>query len=601
MGALAGLLKSAGHDVRGSDAALYPPMSEQLEALQIPVFDGFSAENLDWKPDRVVVGNVCTADHPEVLAAVERGLELTSFPAILAEEVIGERHSVVVAGTHGKTTTTSLLGHIMLVAGRDPSLFVGGVPLDLGRGWRLGKGAEFFVEGDEYDTAFFDKGSKFLHYRPQTAILTSVELDHVDIFSSMESVRATFDKFVALLPQNGLLIVSTESPEALSIAEAAARCRVETYSVARNSRSEPNATWVARGIQYLESGRCHFEIHHNGQLYDHYETLLTGRHNIGNVVAAVAVAHSRDVPHEAIRRAISTFAGVARRQQFRGLAQGVTVLDDYAHHPTAVSQTLQGLRRRFGGRRIIAVYEPRSATSRRNIFQSEFVEAFAHADELVVGRLHNPVAIPEDERFDPQRLAREVHQAKTRAAHIEDIDKIVEHVGESVRPGDVIVVFSSGAFGGIHDKLLAFLGDAIRPATRAHVGSIRELLQSLKLSMDGVTLETISSFLVLENEKGFVGCVGMDVFGEDAVLHSLAVRPDARGAGYGWMLADTVIAQARYRGARRLYLVTERASDFFAAKHGFHVVDHSTIASEVAASPTFRAAGKRLVAMRLDL
>ena len=623
MGALAGLLRAAGHEVRGSDAGVYPPMSDQLAALGIPVFGEFSPANLAWGPDRVVVGNVCRSDHVEVVEAQRLGLPLTSLPATLGEELIAGRHSIVVAGTHGKTTTGSLLAHILVHAGRDPSCFIGGVPLDMGTGQRLGGGEEFVVEGDEYDSAFFDKGSKFFHYRPATAILTSVELDHVDIFSSMDEVRAAFDRFVSLIPEDGLLVVSADEPEARAVSTRAARCRVETYAVRWNDAARADtaseesvdgaapvadqepATWEAVQVEYLKSGRTRFELRRGGEHYDQYETILSGSHNLGNVTAAIAVAHSRGLPKDAIRRGVASFAGVARRQQFRGVAQGVYVLDDYAHHPTAVARTLLGLRRRFRGRRVVALYEPRSATSRRSTFQAEFAEAFAHADAVVVGPLHDPSRIPPEQRFDPERLARELHQRGTQASYLPVLDDIVNHTVDLVRPGDVVVVFSSGAFGGIHEKLLAALGDAIIPARAGDMGAIRELLRKLDLDWQDLRDEDHRNFYKLVNENGFIGCVAIEVYGEDAVLRSLAVHPDARGHGYGWMLADTAINQTRRRGVRRLYLVTEKnASDFFAEKHGFRIVDLSLVSDEVAQSPSFRSSrsrGKNPIAMRLDL
>src|SRR5512139_1200554 len=274
MGAVAGLLKAAGHDVRGSDSAVYPPMSEQLAALGVPVMQPYAPENLAWKPDLVVVGNVHGKDHVEVKAAQEAGLTLTSFPAVLGEQLLDGKHPIVICGTHGKTTTTSLVAHILMEAGRDPSLFVGGVPVALGQGYRLGKGDDFVIEGDEYDTAFFDKGPKFAHYRPRTAILTSVELDHVDIFPSFDAVRDTFKKLVALIPQDGLLVVCAESPDARAVAKYAA-CKVEQYAVLGGDTGEQfevdtdgglpsEITWWARNLEVGKSGRVSFDVYHNG-------------------------------------------------------------------------------------------------------------------------------------------------------------------------------------------------------------------------------------------------------------------------------------------------------------------------------------------------
>ncbi len=604
MGALAGLLHASGHELRGSDGPIYPPMSDQLAALKIPVAEGYAPENLDWNPELVVVGNTCKKDNPEVVAAEARGLKLASLPSVLGERLLKDRHPIVVAGTHGKTTTSSLMAHLLMAAGRDPGVFVGGVLHNLGRGWRLGQGEEFVLEGDEYDSAFFDKGAKFLHYKPQTAILTSVELDHVDIFSSLEEVRETFRKFVDLIPEDGLLLVASSSDEALTIAKAA-KCRVERYSVL--SGGDPEAEldaeieWVAKHKGERDSGRSQFEVYRFGERYDEYEMIMSGRHNIENALACIAVAHSIGIERDDIHAGIASFSGVARRQQFRGLAQGVTIIEDYGHHPSAIGLTLEGLHSRFKGRRLVAIYEPRTATSRRKTFQREYVEAFANADELVVGGLYSPDNIPKEDRFDPERLALEVHQDGTPATCIPEVDGIVSHVAESVRPGDVVVVFTTGAFGNILDRLIQKLGDAIVPARPAHVDAISKLLGDLGLDHKDFDEAKMSEFYALENENGLIGCVGLEVFGEDAVLNSLAVSPSARGIGYGWMLADMAINMARFRGVRRLYLVTAKASDFFAAKHGFNVFELSTAPASVSSSRTFSLRGDKLVPMRLDL
>jgi UDP-N-acetylmuramate: L-alanyl-gamma-D-glutamyl-meso-diaminopimelate ligase len=610
MGAVAGLLAGAGHEVRGSDAAIYPPMSEQLAALGVPVMMPYDETNLAWGPDIVVVGNVHGKDHIEVKAAQAKGIMLTSFPKVLGD-LIGERHSIVVSGTHGKTTTTSLLAHILTTAGRDPSLFVGGVPISLGQGFRLGRG-DFVIEGDEYDTAFFDKGPKFLHYKPKTLILTSVELDHVDIFPSIDAVRDVFKRLVLMMPEDGLLIVCAESPDAVSVSKHA-KCRVERYCVIDrdNSTGGPedtetailaNVSWWAQHVEVGKNGRASFDVYHQGERIERFETLLVGRHNIDNCVAAIAVAYARGVSVKDIQRGVSSFAGVRRRQEMRGVAGGVIVLDDYAHHPTAVRETLKALRKRFPKRRLIAVYEPRSATSRRKTFQNEFADAFAHADEVFVGRLFDPSKIPPDERFDPERLALDLHRSGTKAAYIADVDTIVKQLAESAAPGDVVCVLSSGSFDGLHDKLLDAIGDAIRPAQRSDMAGIRSLLSGVGMASEPARDEQFPSFFVLRNEQGLAGCVALEVYGDDAILRALAVHPQWRGAGYGWMLADMAVTHARYRGVRRIYLLTEKASDFFAAKFGFRVVDRSTLSKPVAASETFaKPAESAQVSMRLDL
>jgi UDP-N-acetylmuramate: L-alanyl-gamma-D-glutamyl-meso-diaminopimelate ligase len=600
MGALAGLLKARGHDVRGSDAQIYPPMSDQLRALGVPLFEGFRPENLDWGPEKVVVGNVCRRDHVEVVAAGERGLALTSFPALLEELFLEGSHPVVIAGTHGKTTSTSLLAFLLADAGRDPSFLVGGVPLNFGRGYRLGGGPHFVVEGDEYDSAFFDKGSKFLHYRPRTAMLTGIELDHVDIFSSFEAMRATFEKFVGLLPADGLLVAAASSASALEVAASAA-CRVETYAV--GTRAVAGAPQWRATIEEVQRspGRSIFTVTREGEVFGRFDVALTGEHNVENVLGVVAIAAGLGLRADEIDRGLRRFAGVKRRQEVRGIASGVTVIDDYAHHPTAVRETLAALRRRAGRGKLVAIYEPRSATSRRATFQGEFADAFAAADEVVVTKLWNPDAIPPAERFDPEKLASDLRSRGTAARLIPEVDAIVGHVAERVQPGDVVVVFTTGELGGIHDKILARLGDAIRPARREDMPRVREILEKLAMKHKDLGDERSGDVLVVTAEGRVVGAVAVELYDDAAVLRSLAVDADWRGHGFGWLLADHAVMRAREKGARRLYLLTETASDFFAEKFGFRAIDRATVDAAVTASLHFRESARSAVAMRLDL
>jgi UDP-N-acetylmuramate: L-alanyl-gamma-D-glutamyl-meso-diaminopimelate ligase len=605
MGSVAGLLKEAGHEVRGSDEKVYPPMSDQLKALGVPFFEGFAAENLAWGPERVVVGNVCRKDHVEVIEAQARGITLTSFPAILEELLLPGKHSVVVSGTHGKTTTTSLLAHALTDAGQDPSALIGGVPLGWGRGYRLGKGEHFVLEGDEYDTAFFDKGSKFLHYQPRTVILTGVELDHVDIFDSLDAVKAAFRRFIALIPAAGKLLVAASSPHGLELARQAS-CPVETYAAGeRGTDSGVAVDWHASLLPATDRGaRTRFVVTRRGEAFGVFHIGLPGEHNVENALAVIACGASLGLGPVELGRALARFRGVKRRQEVRGVAAGVTVIDDYAHHPTAVKETLAALRARKGGRgKLVALYEPRSATSRRAIFQEGFVEAFAGADEVVVTRLYDPDRIPPAERFDPERLAADLHGRGVPSRYLAEVDEVVAHVAGRVQPGDTVVAFSSGAFGGVHDKLLARLGDPVMPAQPQDMRRVRAILDRTSLPHKDLSDDRFGDVLVVRGDAGdVVATVTVEPHDDSAILRCLAVSPESRGRGYGWMLADAAVARARELGAQRLYLLTESASDFFAEKLGFRQVERVTVEPEVSQSATFRDAGsKSAICMKLDL
>jgi UDP-N-acetylmuramate: L-alanyl-gamma-D-glutamyl-meso-diaminopimelate ligase len=464
MGALAGLLVEAGHEVRGSDGPLYPPMSTLLEHLGVPLFLGHRAENLDWGPDRVVVGNVCRRDHPEAVAAAARNLALASFPSLLEELFLADRRVVVVAGTHGKTTTSSLLAHVLSSGGLEPGFLVGGIPKNFGRSYALGRGPLFVVEGDEYDTAFFDKRPKFVHYRPETVILTSVEYDHADIYPSMEAVEAAFAMLIGLVPASGRVVVCADSPRALAIARRAA-CPVETYSVGGV------ADWTAAARPAPGSGRQLLSVSREGAALDEIAVPLTGRHNLSNALAVLACVAGLGLDRARIARGLETFLGVERRQDLVGIAGGVAVVDDFAHHPTAIRETLLGLRGVYGPGRLVAVFEPRSATSKRRVFQEGFAEALAVADHAVVAPLHAAEKVPERERLDARRVAERVRELGRTAFFPEGVGagegeasaRILEHLAGEVGPGDTVVVMSSGGFDGLPRRLALRLGGAAAP------------------------------------------------------------------------------------------------------------------------------------------
>ena len=586
MGALAGLLKAQGHDVRGSDADVYPPMSTQLAEQSIPVMTGFAAANLDWSPDVVVVGNVCSKDHIEVVAAQAKSLRLTSFPALLEELFLKEHPAVVIAGTHGKTTTSSMASFVYTDAGLDPSFLVGGIPINFGRSWRYGKpGGPFVIEGDEYDTAFFDKGGKFLHYCPRYAVLTSVELDHVDIFDSLDDVKAAFRKFIALIPEDGLLVVAADSPGALEVA-ATARCRVERYVVEKPGQPAIEAEWHARPLA-SRGVRSIFEVLHNGKPFGVFDLGLPGSYNMANALSIIAVGVALGLSADVLSRGLRRFAGVRRRQETRGVAQGVRVIDDFAHHPTAVRETLEGLRQRFPGGRLISIFEPRSATSRRAVFQKEYAEAFAPADEIIIGAVHLPEKAPQSDRFDPERLAADLRGKGLAARHLVDVGTIIDQVVASAGAGDTVVVMTSGGFEGIHDRLLQRLGDAVVPARGTDISSVEALLARTQLKYPDVASH-VGDLLVLRDANGAIaGCVAMELYDEAGLLRALATAPERRGMGFGWMLADNALIRARSRGCRRVFLVTENASDFFAEKLGFKRVERAMVDASVLESSQF--------------
>ena len=457
MGAFAGMLKAAGHTVTGSDENVYPPMSDMLREWHVDVFTPYSPDNLDRaKPDLVIIGNVIRAVNPEATAVRDRGLPQQSFPAAFGDLIIGNNHSVVITGTHGKTTTSALMGHVLVEAGLDPTFLVGGVTLNYDSNFRLGKGDYVVVEGDEYDTAYFDKGPKFLHYRARTALLTSIEFDHADIYRDMAHYESAYEHFCKTLPRNGWLGVSAAYPRAIEIARASAKSRVNTYAVREGSEARA-ADYAASELRVSSDG---IRFHMNGPGGENIEVLLpmSGRHNVENAVGVYAAARAIGVEPKQVARAFASFRGVKRRQEPRGEPGGVLIIDDFAHHPTAVRETIAGIRERYAGRRLWAVFEPRSNTSRRNTYQAEYESAFDEADVITLQVPEPHDKVPADQQLDVGAIVRAAAKRGTDASALPDAKAIEQHIVRGARSNDVVLVMSNGSFGGLIPALLDALG-----------------------------------------------------------------------------------------------------------------------------------------------
>ena len=451
MASLAGLLRDKGHELTGSDQDVYPPMSTQLQALGVPVRSPYAAANVPADADLVVIGNALSRGNPEVEVVLDRKQRMSSMPALLAEEFLRGRTCLVVAGTHGKTTTTSLLAHILHRAGRDPSFLIGGVPVDFERSYRLGRGSHFVVEGDEYDTAFFDKRPKFVHYMPDVAVIGNVEYDHADIYPDLAAVQRAFVHLMNLVPRRGLLVAGLETPALREILPKA-QSPVETFGLGEG------ADWRAVDVRPAADG-WRFRLRRRGADLGEFRLAVPGEHNLRNALAAVAAASAAGVDPEAARPALASFGGVKRRLEVRGRGRGVTVYDDFAHHPTAVRETLRALRSLLpaGSGRLVAVFEPRSFTSRTRVFQEEFARAFQEADRVIVAAAHLPGKVPERDRISESELVRAISELGKEARFVPAVDDIVALLADELREGDRVVVLSNGGFGGIHDKLLRAL------------------------------------------------------------------------------------------------------------------------------------------------
>jgi UDP-N-acetylmuramate: L-alanyl-gamma-D-glutamyl-meso-diaminopimelate ligase len=445
MASLAGMLKERGFHVTGSDAAAYPPMSDFLKSLEIPLAQPFSPQNLEPRPDLVVVGNAISRGNVELEHVLDERIAFCSMPQILHDEFLQGREVIVVAGTHGKTTTTSMLAWIFQSAGLRPSFLIGGIAENFGSSFQVSEGKYFIIEGDEYDTAFFDKGPKFLHYFPDGVILTSVEFDHADIYKDLEAVETAFKRLVNLVPRRGR-IVAFDTGESLEHCLERAFCPVERYG------SDPKATWHISNLRF-DPARTSWSVSRDAKPWADLEFSLAGEYNVWNATAAAAMAAGYGIAKEQIAEALKNFKSVKRRLEVRAEVNGITIIDDFAHHPTAIAGTLKALRARYPRARLWAILEPRSNTLRRNVLQNELAKSLALADEVVVANVFKSDAIPDAERLDLAALATAIQKQGRRARIVPEVDGIVQLVAPEMRPGDVVTILSNGGFGGIYEKL----------------------------------------------------------------------------------------------------------------------------------------------------
>ncbi|MDX2227212.1 MAG: UDP-N-acetylmuramate:L-alanyl-gamma-D-glutamyl-meso-diaminopimelate ligase [Verrucomicrobiae bacterium] len=446
MGAVAAALKDSGFQVSGSDESVYPPMSTFLEGKGITIMAGYRPENLAHKPDLIVVGNAISRGNEELEAVLEQKLYYLSLPETLKQFFLRGKHNLVVTGTHGKTTTTSMLAWIFEHAAKNPSYMIGGLPKNLPQGCTIREGSRHFIlEGDEYDTAFFDKRSKFLHYLPELLIINNIEFDHADIFDSLEAIKLSFRRLVNVVPRNGMIVYNEDDANARDVVS-------QSLAPVTSVGCSPNAAIQIQNARY-HADRSEWSLKGLGD----FSLPMIGEINIRNASMAIAAAHFYQIPIPVIQEALRRFEGVRRRQEIRGEVGGVTLIDDFGHHPTAMKQTFEALRHRFPKRRLLAIFEPRSNTTRRSVFQHDLPQALAQADMVFMSQVYQLEKIAPEFRLDPDRVIADLHARKIPAYYESGVEAIVAQVQKQVAPGDVIVVFSNGGFGGIHQKLLTAL------------------------------------------------------------------------------------------------------------------------------------------------
>jgi UDP-N-acetylmuramate: L-alanyl-gamma-D-glutamyl-meso-diaminopimelate ligase len=462
MSPLAGMLRESGYRVTGSDAGVYPPASTLLESLGIPFFHSFDAAHLDPVPDLVIVGNIIARGNPELEETLDRKIPYRSLPETLEEFFLPGKHSIVVSGTHGKTTTTAMLAWIFHSAGKSPTFLVGGVAENFGKNYGLGSGPEMILEGDEYETAFWDRGPKFFHYHPDELIITSLEYDHADIYADFDLYQLAFKRLVNLVPRSGRVVIwgdTEQSGPALRGAAAKAFCPVITYGF--------NATndWVISEPEVVPDG-MRYALAHSGRRFGEFTLNASGNHNVLNAVAATIVAQGRGIPAEQIARALATFQSVRRRMDIKGEPRGILVVDDFAHHPTAVRATLEAARARWPRRKLWAILEPRSNSMRRKIFQDSLPQALALADEIILGGVYRAQQLG-DKSLDPETVAERVRALGKPARFLSGSDAIAEEVSAKARPGDLLLIMSNGSFDGLCEKLMKKLSSPIEEPSGA--------------------------------------------------------------------------------------------------------------------------------------
>jgi UDP-N-acetylmuramate: L-alanyl-gamma-D-glutamyl-meso-diaminopimelate ligase len=444
---LAALLADAGHTITGSDLDLYPPMSTLLESLRIPIFRGFAPEHVPAACDAVIVGNAALRDNVEAAEAARRGLPVLSLPQAVRQYLLPGKASIVITGTHGKTTTSALTAWLLLDSGRDPGLLVGGEMRNLGRGYRRGAGPHFVLEGDEYNAAFFDRGPKFLHYEPKHLFVGNIEYDHADLYPDMASVIQAFRRVVRLVPPEGTVVANADEPRVMEVS------RESRVPVIRVSTSDPAADFAARDAVFGPEG-TEFTLAEAGSPLARLHSPLSGMHNVANALGAIALARGLGLSVGEVARALPRFAGVKRRLEVKGEKNGLLVVDDFAHHPTAVASTLAAARARWPGRRIWAIFEPRSNTAGRKMFEEDYAGAFSRADAVVIAPVFHAKRLPPEARLDREALVERLAARGRPAFAPESIDAIPDILRNEAKPGDVLILMSSGAFGGLPEKLI---------------------------------------------------------------------------------------------------------------------------------------------------